>query len=352
MSFLKNILPIFRLFQITCIYPISIGTDIKGKHNPETRSFKFLKWFSIAVISTFIALFVFCIANSSFYEDPKIAAINRSMDIAQVSAIHLVVIITLTESLVKRQRQLQIIDKIDEIDKILVGKLKINLSYDVFRQNIYRQAIYWVTESIYIFVIVFTTGPPSLSRLWLLYCVPLFISGLKYFQYTVYVSLLRNRLHILLLTLRNMTIREDNQGKFVKEYLIIKMDKAYIAEVYAIQAHQQIVYIRTCYHLLWETSVLINDCFHWTLIALIGNDFIVLVKNLYWLVYELRYDRSWASLLLTGHWSILNILRFGIMTKLCHEANKNLRNISVEMFKMNINMVDNHLANLVSIQLM
>lgn len=218
------------------------------------------------------------------------------------------------------------------------------MTYEILRHKTRLQAMYWITENLFIFSLIIGTGAYShyysFMKYWGLYFIPLLLSSLKYFQFTIYAGLIKRKLHVLVVLLRNMRIKDCNERKNTNE--TVKVD--------LLNMHLEFIHIRRCLHLLWEANQLINDCFHWTLLFLIGNDFAVLVKNLYWIFFWLEKSThiGWPSFLLSCQWSLMNISHFGIVCNVCYEANRNFRRISGLIHQINIRMTDRYLNPLVS----
>lgn len=120
MSFLKEIPPIIRLFQIVGISPFAID-----RHTmlPEPTTSKSLKWFSLILIFLFIMLLLHRLLHMDFYTNRLLAAINRCMDVVQILAVQSIAVIAVIESFIKRGQQIKLIYKITEVDEILTQKI-------------------------------------------------------------------------------------------------------------------------------------------------------------------------------------------------------------------------------------
>lgn len=349
--FLKEILPIIRLFQFVGISPFAINHQTLL---PEMKLSKQHKWFIITLLFLSVCLLIHSLVHTDFYINWTLAAIIRYMDVAQLLSVQAIVIIVLVESLVKRRHQIEIMNKIIEIDDILITKIHISLTYEILHMKTRQQAVFWISENIFMFVFIITAGFINkyykFMKLWLLYAVPLFVLTLKYFQFTIFVGLVTRKMHILIDLLRNMMLKESNQWKFTTQYLIREDNKGFIVEPDKLNMHRDFVNIRRCLHLLWKTHMLINQCFHWSLLFLIGNDFVVLVKNLYWIFHWMVNSTNvlWSSLILSVQWTLLNIWHFVIVCSVCNGASSSMKELSALVHQLNMKMRDKRLANLVS----
>lgn len=228
MAFLKEILPITRLFQIVGISPFDLNPSTLQYHVKFSQT---LRQTSLFLICVFVILIIHSLANTSYYINQQLAIVNRYMNILQVLAVQTIVLITLNESLVKRKHQIAIIKKINQVDVILTQKIRIKLTYEILYQKTRQQAFFWITENVFILTFILICGSLdqhySILKMWTLICIPLFIYTTKYFQFTIYVNLVKKKLNILAILLTNMMIKEYHQWKFSRnrKQIVMEMDK-------------------------------------------------------------------------------------------------------------------------------
>ncbi|GAB0099345.1 Gustatory receptor [Sergentomyia squamirostris] len=127
------------------------------------------------------------------------------------------------------------------------------------------------------------------TRNWTISCVSLLISRMRHLHLTMYVDLIRSRLHIVRKELKQMVVITKNNHFVLKDELTTK------------RIETRLVQMKKIYGVLWECHGDVNSSFGWSELAALMQNFIQLTCDLYWIYSVLNRNelRSVPELVLS-----------------------------------------------------
>lgn len=289
------------------------------------------KYYSYILIVAEILPLVFCWICTDFYIDWSIPSINNYIDVSILTSARIVTIIIRIESLVKRNAQIQFFQKLQEVDEIFSKILGFRENHRGLRNQLIFDGIFWALELIIMFAsfIVYTLVDEVYKDLVLcvMYILPFALSNIRYFQFVTFVRLLRVRIEIIQRCFERNICLESSKIASANQWNVYNVLEKYEMATEQLEkslVHQEIILLRKCYYILWESSILINKIFHWTMPFAIGLDFCILVANLYWLFlwFVSAKVSTTAAFNAAVVWSIVNIRHIIIITNICHRTSE------------------------------
>lgn len=325
-KFCEAISPILRLWQLFGL------TQVKIEHNQPMLSNR-LKNYSIALIFIHSILFILNVINTSYSVVSVISkeSLVTYLNLLLVFTVRFLSIVILAEVHLKRDIQVEILKKLQETDNILEKNVGAEHNYSAVRKQLLFNASFWTVESILMagFMIGLTFDDFELRPFFFtcLHMLSFFTNGFRYLQYIMIVSLIKDRFEMIQQCLHQMNRFESKElDKMMKipdpsDPFLVKITTLDV-NLMKTQVYQKVVYLRQCYHLLWETTLLTNNCFRWTLPFAIGTTFYFLVANCYWmfLIVIHREMASFKILTLPIGWGIINIRRLIALCNNCNQA--------------------------------
>lgn len=84
----------------------------------------------------------------------------------------------------------------------------------------------------------------------------------------------------------------------------------------------RLIIARNLYHRLWNESNLINERFRYSMICNIGNDFVSILSNFYWIFMSLLRNNLLRNVSVFGciSWSFISIFHILTLFKTCHNT--------------------------------
>lgn len=320
MRFRKVLFPLIRLCQCSGLCPLSVY----GSGTNSTLGSKKTR-FAILTAAICIAQLLICIhtfANSGNLADPSHTSVLVYTNLIVALSVRVHAVVVLVESYVKRSIQLELLEKIDEIDTIFNEKLKTKSNDDRLRRRFRQFIIIWIVrlgvfESIVLLGGIFTYNWPLLYSVMTTF-PPLYIGSLFYVRLMVYLDVVRYNIETINGCLAKL--RESSLNW-------IWLDRQPVSETETDDIWQQLIYLRICYFKTWEASALINRSVRWSLLIGVNNEFLLLVVNSYWLFF-LLFQNSAAtriSLLLIVLWIGFNMPHLLELSMICERILEQVR---------------------------
>lgn len=335
MNTIKAILPIFRIFQLIGLNLVSVNSTFK-----KIALRNFLKIYSWLHIIIRLIVFCFTLITNHFYIRNNDYKIVSSIDTVLICGVRLLEIAILFESLIKRNKEKEFFENLLEIDDILKNRFNVDLKYNNLRRFVCIQLIIWIC--------IFVSGEACILYLardnvayfyfCLTYLIPFITSSLSYFQIIILVNLIKYRFHVMIKLISDMKHFEIDAFDWTQE----KSSKNVFVSDFSGKFHEnlnalhdtyffdRLVIIRDLYHRLWNQTNLINIRFRCTMVCNIGNDFVSLLSNFYWMFMcllknEISLNVSVISCFL---WSLINIFHIVMLCKKCHNTAENAKQIA------------------------
>ena len=308
MSFIRTILPLLRAFQLFGLSPFSIDANL----SELTVRNRWTIWMVVIVIVNIALFFYDIMASYSNYGTG--IALRDIIDVASLITIRLGALVCVTEAFLNRSQQIDILNKLAMIDATLSNELEASSRDDSESRQTLGYFRKWVSaillNEITVAIIIIIDSNPVYLEPWLSSCVSWYLTTVGYIQTTLYVRSVLVRFKVL--NKRNELLRLEVGRPDTSCSMINQSMET--------ETIEQLSVIRKLYQNLWEVSHSINECFKWSLLVNIGNDFFRLAANLYWLFTWLANPVAADALGISPNlfWGISNVIHIVLIAHNCH----------------------------------
>lgn len=329
--------PVTRIFQL---FGLSVTAPCKFKNISSSR---IIKCYSFLLIALRIGVFVHSIAMNRFVirSEGTIRGLTTTIDVALMSGIRLLEIIILVEAFVKIRQEKQFMQNFLEIDNIIMHHFNIDLKSHELKLSTIKRLIIWVcTFGTIVSVNLFLAYThSSLFFYYAIYAISFTTASFTYFQIIIWADLIRYRLHIVNRVINDLN-NEQNKIMHQKSDEIIlnksngvhsnrktnglnnnNVNNNNVDTIYEANVFNQFGIICDLYDRLWVQTNLINERFKCAMVLNIGNDFVLLVSNIYYFFDCLRYHPCpMATTFIFFLSTILNIFHVAMLSRTCHHT--------------------------------
>lgn len=329
--------PVTRAFQL---FGLSVTAPCKFKNIPSNR---IIKCYSFLLIALRISIFINSLVTNQFYirADGSIRGLTSTIDITLLCGIRLLEIIILIEAFVKIRQEKQFMQNFLEIDDIFMHHFNIDLKPNDLKRSILKRLIIWVCTlgTIVGTNLFLASTQTSLLPYYSIYAISFSTASFTYFQIITWADLIRYRLHIINRVINDLN-NEQNKIMHQKSDEIVNYnnnksngmhsdrringvnnDNNSVDTIYEANVFKQFGIICDLYDRLWIQTNLINERFKCSMILNIGNDFVLLVSNIYFFFDCLRYHPcSIATTAIFFNSTILNIFHVAMLSRTCHHT--------------------------------
>jgi 7tm Chemosensory receptor len=199
--------------------------------------------------------------------------------------------INLLQAYFSRKEQMMIYQKMDEIDHLLQNQLLVNINYGRLRRKLLiKYSIILATLlAIHTASIASVLINGTLYRYHLHLILPIFIIRIRCMQNMFYVDLIKEKLNLMNGKLDDIVRKHKDKLTFILfADKIQKFDKKGTKD----SVYEQLMTLKQVYGKTWDVCNLINDCFGWSLLAIV----------------EFHYERSLRMLMI--NYTFLTFCRF------------------------------------------
>lgn len=277
--------PFIRVFQAFCVSHYSIFRP--NFYQNYRNNFQFLIYF--VVCSSIYIIFVFSTLYGAFmdyneYEEVKqnsrpIMYYVNTLNTFCSYATHLAIPF---ENLFYGKRENEICKKLKQINDTFATKLNYIPDYKARRNRyLYRPILIFVFDILLAYASVFVILPESdeedASYVQPTVMIGIIILRVRWCQVALFLDVIADTLRDLQVLLKQQqlqSIKDTNnplQNKFTR---------------------QRIQYFRDIYSNIWLITILMSDCFGWTLIAFLIKVTLELIKGAYWFYINTRVNES------------------------------------------------------------
>lgn len=312
MELQKELRPIFRIYQSSGFAPFTI---------PFAGATKRGKWciFSVILTTWLAALLINDIISYKRFFDTEKSMMISYLGFMIITVMRVVTLVIAIESMLQRKQQIYFLKQFGRMDRLFTEELGVSFDYKRIRRNAYIWMTIWILQlAILIGLILVDIVNDDISIWikfwWMFITVPLFLPSTRYFQIVHYIGLLGFGFEMINTRLDVLLSRTNRLSTADKAKNLNKDDRIY----------DDIVTLRRIYHLLWESTVLLNKMFQWSLLLLIGASFFTIVVNyyrtLYWL---LTPDPSKLDRIITYFiWSLIHTFHFITLSSICYNISQ------------------------------
>lgn len=300
MSLLVKLLsPVIRICQWSGLSPLDLNRDtaFTSRHVQSHRILMVI-WLTIE-----IAHFLHGFIQMDIYINWKFSKILIYIDIITPLFIRLHVIVLFIESFLKRSEQVELLDKIAEIETFFVRKFQVKIDAKKLQRKFRNYLIFWVLRIAGIIVCMCLVKSWGDAYYLLLYIVPFYSSTLMYAQYLSYVETIRYCVELLNENIGQFDMSHVSQQEQSGEKLVEKR-----TFIFTFNKIERLRDLRHVYRLIWQASLLVNHYVLWSLPIAINNEFITLINDLYW-IFLLLLDpiNLYPQALICSIWAFINL---------------------------------------------
>ncbi|XP_037958834.1 putative gustatory receptor 2a [Teleopsis dalmanni] len=261
-----------------------------------------------------------------------IGSTETKVFIIQSNGIRFAHLISIIETIVRRIDQKTFYEDVREIDLIFQCSLNVNIDNGKFRQEIISRGL--IMFLIYLLSVAAFLMPKFiemdgvLAIYWILYALPLFVCGLRYFQIFCAITIIKRRFEQL-----NTVLGEVNLQRALPIYEINER----INRIYEMENPElkRLLIIREIYNRLWEITTIFNRAVGVSLLINLGNDFISLTSSFYWIFLNLKSFAADSSNLLTivanTIWTFPHIFNILVLAVICQSTVQTTINIALAL---------------------
>lgn len=187
---------------------------------------------------------------------------------------------TLIQSYTTRNVQAQILENIRSIDNIFQFNLCMEPQHKRETRNLNRHLlinfiITTITSILYAFSCTWTKPYLFVSYI---ATFTKYVYELKCIQLEVYLKMIDHRMK-LMITYFSKNMKSDKTDSWTQEFSsVIKIRSSRV---------ERLITLKIIYSKLWRVSIMLNDCFGWSLLIIVVIKFISLTTNAYWLVLNI-----------------------------------------------------------------
>lgn len=245
-----------NIFQLFSLFPYS----------PNVILNIFLKFYSALNLLFIVLLFISAFLINHVLEDTE----SLSLLVGGLVFVGLLIthFLNLLQAFASRNEQLMIYQKFDEIDFLLQNQLLVNIKYDRLRKRLYIK--YFIIAAMILAIhttsIVSVTVNGLFFRYYLHLILPIAIIRIRCIQNMFYVDLIKEKLNLVNQKLDDIVKKNRDKMAF-----IIFADKLQKFEKKDAKTtlYEQLMTLKQIYGKIWDVSNLINDCFGWSLLAIV-----------------------------------------------------------------------------------
>ncbi|XP_070063512.1 putative gustatory receptor 2a isoform X1 [Drosophila virilis] len=287
MDILDALGPLQRIGQLCNLWQWRLDT--------ATRQLQRSRWLEaygcvVLLLSTGYLLYgLFDESRTADGESNETTNIGHTVDSIQLVGIRVAHATALLEALLQRQAQGRFFAQLREIDREFANVLHLDLENGQFRSQMNRRALWmlsgYLVSQIFILFTKMLAPDSHFMIYWLCYLLPLLVCGVRYFQIYTAVQIVHHRLEMLLRLLESLQLNEAEQPqpfvcKSIKEELEM--------ETLAAACMQRLLAARKLYQRLWLLVALLNRCYGLSMLVNLGNDFLAITSNCYWIFLNFR----------------------------------------------------------------
>lgn len=242
-----------------------------------------LKVLSIILLTAISMIFLSALIFNDTFLDPTKSLYAIMLNIFLVlSYVHAT--ISLFERLIKRERQIKLLNLFEELDFLYQQNINMNIDYAKLKRSCHRIVLVWICEIIgFLITGILVSVQFKDNRIisYVLIFSPSFIwSKMSYAYSNMLVVLIRENIDTL-----NMYLKSVVNGCYVSEMHLnrnINDQKSFFSKRKMNLNTNKISFVIRSYSKIWDASKVVQNTTRWSLPIGLANDVFVLVFNSYW----------------------------------------------------------------------
>lgn len=239
-----------------------------------------LLYFVVLIVLSIIAMSVSKIINDNNSISSMVAGL---VFLGEIST-HLVLIL---HAFVSRYDLKRMLAEISDIDEIFQIKLQRPIDYSTLKRKYFFKftVILLMSKGLLIFLLIFLVlgNRKSTFLFWLHASFSIVVVNMRCIQNIFFVDLLRERLEFLNQGLTQISQRNRKTSKlilYVESYDPKNRSKKSSPMR---EEFNEVLALKQIYGMIWNASILLNDCFGWSVLAIVTRSFIGFTSHGYWL---------------------------------------------------------------------
>ncbi|XP_032308511.1 putative gustatory receptor 2a isoform X2 [Drosophila ananassae] len=318
MDTLRTLEPLHHICRVANLWHWRLAPppDADGLLLRRSRWLEAYGW-SVFVAATCVAAYgLFVEGAEKDPDETTVTSIGHTVDFIQLVSMRVAHLAALLEAVWQRKVQRELFAELGEIERLLAMELHADVDggRQGLRRQLGRQAVwllwgYAVSQSL--ILVAKLLGPGHVFPVyWIYYLLPLLVCGLRYFQIFTAVQTIRWHLDILLQALQQL----QEKGVVVGDHGGSCMEAEDLAM-------KRLVAVRLIYQRVWALVSLVNRGYGISMLLLVGNDFLAITSNCYWIFLSFRQsDASLGdilNILASALWSAPHLGNVLILSLLC-----------------------------------
>ncbi|XP_023174419.2 putative gustatory receptor 2a isoform X2 [Drosophila hydei] len=281
--------PLQRAGQLCCLWHWRLDS---ATHQLKRSRWLELYGFVVLLLSTGYLLYSLFDASRNVVangETTETTNIGHTVDAIQLVGIRVAHAIALLEELWQRQAQSQFVVQLRQIDLDFANLLQLDVNNGQLRRHLGRLALcmlsgYAISQGFILFTKLLSVDITFIYY-WLSYLLPLLVCGLRYFQIYASIMVVQQRLELLLRMLDSLQL---NEALPEKPQVCRSINEKLQLEAEAAACMQRLLAARKLYQSLWMLVDLLNRCYGLSMLVNLGNDFLSITSNCYWIFLNFR----------------------------------------------------------------
>lgn len=318
---LTSVRAVNYVFQILSLSQVDF--NMVEKKIMKNRFLQFYSWL-VLIIEILTLIYGIFLGNTN---NGFMTEVTNTVAWILLIGIRVVNVTAIIESLMSIKNQQLFFEYIQNIDKTIEHSLNYKFDHKKARLKsiLYGLAIlslYLVCE-LFILGSFFTYQHKDKEltiSYWIQYLLPLLLSGSRYFQIFFYVNLINQRIIKINDFLHEIKLVQDSLPvATVKLFNINSKGQQGVGFV-------RLLAIRQLYNSLYKLTNVFNKCFGLSILISVGNDFLSITSNCYWIFLQASSNSvgNVLRILASTAWTIPHLFTIIMIASTCHKAAQNV----------------------------
>ncbi|CAO1403088.1 unnamed protein product [Diamesa hyperborea] len=340
MNQLYSFLPSIRLLQLFGISPFAVNQDNHPIPNKNLRIYSFIQ------IVVFAVSLIGVIYERDLYLNGKNSNVGNTVDFVQLTGIRIAHFVILCESLIQNKSLIKFFKNLCEID-VMLKKVEIDIDFKLeYRSNfklLCCMIVFYFGMELIVLSILTIRVEYRMVGYWLSYLFPYLVSCFRYYQVINCVWFIKKRYQYLNDKLEQLkskqkmlkevpSVNVHGKSKFVATIGFV--EESYFKIYSTANKHQRksksmpikdfehLILMRELYDKLYVISTMINYSFGLSNLVNIGNDFVAITSNCYFVFLSLQHvplqEEHVLKVIGSIFWSIPHFVNVFALSAVCH----------------------------------
>ncbi|XP_020806173.1 putative gustatory receptor 2a [Drosophila serrata] len=356
MDTLKALEPLHRVCRVCNLWHWHLAPpsppDTDGILLRRSRWLELYGWSVLAAATAYTAYGLFqdssiqVAVGGSDGGDTSITSIGHTVDFIQLVGMRVAHVAALLEALWQRRVQRDFYAELGEIDRQLAKALRVDTEGRLLqmRRQTARSAMwmlwgYALSQSLILGAKLLAPGH-QFPVYWIYYLLPLLVCGLRYFQIFTAVQIVRRRLDVLLLALQQLQLsQKSTEAATIGERADPKPEDCGDPDQAAME---RLMTVRVVYQRVWALVALLNRCYGLSMLMQVGNDFLAITSNCYWMFLNFRQSAASAldilQIVASAVWSAPHLGNVLVLSLLCDRTAQCATRLALSLHQVSVDL--------------